>query len=83
MDNVKEFTERLSGLRKRVQSGKHEFDKLCTALDIRHRLTPPRSPQTNGMVERFNVRIEDGLQSQHFQSGEELEASAASLRLAL
>ena len=88
MDNGKEFTDRLFGLRKRAQSGKHEFDKLCTELDIEHRLTPPRSPQTNGMVpshglkanhcratERFNGCIEDVLQSHHFRSGEELEAT--------
>jgi transposase InsO family protein len=88
MDNGKEFTDRLFGLRKRAQSGQHEFDKLCTALDIEHRLTPPRSPQTNGpplgdcgqspagqRVERFNGRIEDVLQSHHFRSGEELEAT--------
>lgn len=31
-DNGKEFTDRLFGLRKRAQSGKHEFDTLCTAL---------------------------------------------------
>jgi transposase InsO family protein len=74
-DNGKEFTDRLFGLRKRAQSGKHEFDRLCTELDIEHRLTPPRSPQTNGMVERFNGRIEDVLQSHHFRSGEELEAT--------
>jgi hypothetical protein len=61
---------------------------LCTDLDIEHRLTPPRSPQTNGpplgdcgqspagqRVERFNGRIEDVLQSHHFRSGEELEAT--------
>ncbi|MFT6104941.1 MAG: hypothetical protein ACJA1E_001367 [Paracoccaceae bacterium] len=41
MDNGKEFTNRLSGLRKQAQSGKHVFDKLWTALDIEHRLTPP------------------------------------------
>jgi transposase InsO family protein len=87
MDNRKEFTDRLFGRRKRAQSGKHEFDKLCTVLNIEHRLTPPMSPQTNGMVpliaasgdcraaERFNGRIEDVLQSHHFQSGEELEAT--------
>ena len=74
-DNGKEFTDRLFGLRKRAQSGKHEFDKLCAELDIEHRLTPPRSPQTNGMVERFNGRIEDVLQSHHFRSDEELEAT--------
>ena len=73
-DNGKEFTDRLFGLRKRAATGKHEFDTLCAALDIEHRLTPPKSPQTNGMVERFNGRIEDVLQSHHFRSGEELEA---------
>lgn len=30
-------------------------------------------PQTNGMVERFNCRIEGVLQSHRFQSSEELE----------
>jgi hypothetical protein len=76
------------GLRKPAGSGKHGFDTLCTALDIEHRLTPPRSPQTNGAplgdcgqspagqrVERFNGRIEDVLQSHHFQSGEDLEGT--------
>jgi len=24
------------------------FDQLCTELGIEHRLTPPKSPQTNG-----------------------------------
>jgi hypothetical protein len=52
-----------------------QFETLCTALEIRHRLTPPKSPQTNGMVERFNGRIEDVLQSHHFQSSERLEAT--------
>lgn len=74
-DNGKEFTDRLFGLRKRTASGEHEFDVLCTELGIEHRLTPPKSPQTNGMVERFNGRIEDVLQSHHFRSGEELEAT--------
>ena len=74
-DNGKEFTDRLFGLRKRAQSGKPEFDRLCAQLDIEHRLIPPRSPRTNGMVERFNGRIEDVLQSHHFRSGEELEAT--------
>ena len=87
-DNGKEFTDRLFGLRKRAQSGQHEFDRLCAEFDIEHRLTPPRSPQTNGMVsshglkanhcramERFNRRIEDVLQSHHFRSGEKLEAT--------
>ena len=58
-DNGKEFTDRLFGLRKRPATGKHEFDLLCADLCIEHRLAPPAHPQTNGMVERFNGRIED------------------------
>ncbi|MFT6287114.1 MAG: transposase InsO family protein [Alcanivorax sp.] len=58
-DNGKEFTDRLFGLRKRAATGKHELDTLCSELGIDHRLTPPQSPQTNAMVERFNGRIED------------------------
>jgi transposase InsO family protein len=72
-DNGKAFTDRLFGLRKRSPSGQHEFDLLCAELGIEHRLTPPMRPQTNGMVERFNGRIEDVLQSHRFQSGEDLE----------
>jgi len=75
MARGKEFTDRLFGLRKRAATGEHEFDKLCTELSIEHRLTPPKSPQTNGMVERFNGRIEEVLQSHHFRSGEELETT--------
>jgi len=75
MARGKEFTDRLFGLRKRAATGDHEFDKLCAELGIEHRLTPPKSPQTNGMVERFNGRIEEVLQSHHFRSGEELETT--------
>ncbi len=62
-DNGKEFTDRLFGLRQRAATGAHECDTLGAALDIDHRLTPPRSPQTNGMVERFNGRIEEVLEA--------------------
>ncbi len=71
-DNGKEFTDRLFASRARVPTGEHEFDKLCAELGIEHRLTKPRTPQTNGMVERFNGRISDVLQSHHFVSGEDL-----------
>jgi hypothetical protein len=72
---------------KRAATGEHEFDTLCTDLDIEHRLTPPKSPQTNGIplvhlqciagqrVERFNGRIEEVLQSHDIRSGEELETT--------
>ncbi|MBC6404017.1 MAG: hypothetical protein GDA39_08385 [Hyphomonadaceae bacterium] len=32
-------------------------------------------PQTNGRVKRFNGRIGDVLQSHHFRSGKEIEAT--------
>jgi hypothetical protein len=71
----KAFTEPLFGLRKRATTGKQGFDTLCSEPGIDHRLTPPKSPQTNGMVERVNGRIEDALQSHHFRSGEDLNAT--------
>jgi len=51
------------------------FDELCQALDIEHRLTKPRRPQTNGMVERFNGRISEVLATHRFDSREALEAT--------
>ena len=72
-DNGKEFTDRLFGSRAKEASGAHEFDTLCEALGIEHRLTRPRTPKTNGMVERFNGRLEQVLRSHHFHSGEDLE----------
>jgi transposase InsO family protein len=71
-DNGKEFTDRLL-YRDKQASGQHEFDQLCAALGIEHRLTRPRTPQTNGMVERFNGRIADILKTHHFLRGEDLE----------
>ncbi|GLC62453.1 hypothetical protein PLESTB_001901200 [Pleodorina starrii] len=73
MASGKEFTDRLFGLRRRGPTGNHDFDRLCADLGIEHRLAPPMHPQTNGMVERFNGRIEDVLQSHRFRSGEDLE----------
>jgi transposase InsO family protein len=59
----------------RKDTGEHAFDRLCAELGIEHRLTPPASPRTNGMVERFNARIEAVLQSHHVRSGEDLETT--------
>ena len=72
-DNGKEFTDRLFASRARQPTGEHEFDLLCASLGIEHRLTKPRTPRTNGMVERFNGRIADVLKSHRFQSGLDLE----------
>jgi transposase InsO family protein len=52
---------------------RHEFDQPRAALDIEHRLTRPRTPKTNGMVERFNGRVKDIPKTHHFRSGEDLE----------
>jgi transposase InsO family protein len=71
-DNGKEFTDRLFASRARDATGAHEFDQLCASLGIEHRLTKPRSPQTNGMVERFNGRISEVLATHHFNSAEDL-----------
>ena len=74
-DNGKEFTDRLFGSRDRQATGEHEFDQLCEALGIEHRLTKPRTPQTNGMVERFNGRIAEVLATHRFHSADDLEAT--------
>jgi hypothetical protein len=75
MARGKEFTDCLFGLRKRGAAGAHAFDRLCAQPGIEHRLTPPASPRTNGMVERFNGRIEEVLQSHLFRSGEDPETT--------
>ena len=72
-DNGKEFTDRLFSSRAREATGEHEFDQLCAELGIEHRLTKPKSPQTNGMAERFNGRIADVLKTNRFDSSEDLE----------
>ena len=75
MASGKAFTGLFFGLRKRAATGAHAFDTLCTDLGIEHRLAPPMRPQKNGMVERFNGRMEEVLQSHHLQSAKELETT--------
>lgn len=64
-DNGSEFTDRFAVDKKdkpdNQPSGNHPFDRLCQAKGIKHRLTRPFRPQTNGMVERFNRRISEAL----------------------
>jgi transposase InsO family protein len=71
-DNGTEFTDRLFASRARDPSGEHEFDALCAALGIEHRLTRPKHPQTNGMVERFNGRLAQVLRTHRFNSADDL-----------
>ena len=73
-DNGSEFTDRCLR-REQRPSGDHVFDRACAEQDIEHRLIPPRHPQTNGMVERFNGRIAEVLQTHHFASTEDLETT--------
>ena len=73
-DNEAAFTDRLN--RPEGQpSGRHPVDKLCAEQGIAHRLIPPRQPETNGLVERFNGRISEVLASVHLRNREELEAT--------
>ena len=71
-DNGSQFTDRFTSQEKKP-SGDHLFDQTCKALDIEHRLAPPRHPQTNGMVERFNGRISELVKQTRFASSAELE----------
>jgi transposase len=56
-------------------STEREVDQLYAELGIEHRLTPPQSPQTNGMVEHFSGRTEVLVRGHHARSAEDLETS--------
>lgn len=73
-DNGTQFTDRFTSKNKEP-SGNHAFDKACVSAGIEHRLIPPRHPQTNGMVERFNGRISELVQQTRFRSAIELETT--------
>lgn len=74
-DNGKTFTDRFTSGGEREPSGKHKVDKFCRQHGIDHRLITPYRPQTNGMVERFNGRISDVLNTHRFDSREDLETT--------
>lgn len=71
-DNGKEFTDRFCATGKREPAGHHRFDQVCSDNTIEHRLIQPRTPQANGMIERFNGRISEVLTTARFDSAESL-----------
>lgn len=73
-DKGSQFTDRFATKDKKP-SGQHAFDLACAALPAEHRLAPPRHPQTKGMVERFNGRINELLQQTRFDSRADLQAT--------
>lgn len=73
-DNGACFTDRFQR-KSRTPSGRHHFDVRCRALAIEHRLCPPRHPQTNGLVERFNARIAEVVAQTRFASAAELAST--------
>jgi transposase-like protein len=73
-DNGTQFTDRFTS-KENQPTGNHAFDKACTAHKVEHRLIPPRHPQTNGMVERFNGRISELVKQTRFASADELKST--------
>jgi transposase InsO family protein len=73
-DNGSQFTDRFTN-KTRTPSWQHAFDRRCGELGIEHRLCPPRHPQTNGMVERFNGRISELISQTRFKSAQDLEST--------
>lgn len=71
-DNGKEFTDRFTASGERAPTGEHLFDQICADLNIDHRLIPPKHPQTNGMVERFNGRISQVVKTTFFANADEM-----------
>ncbi|WP_428003790.1 IS481 family transposase [Acidovorax sp.] len=72
-ENGKEFTDRLFASMEREPRGNHQFDQLCQELGIEPRLTKPKRPSANGMVERFNGHIADVLKTHRFNRREDMQ----------
>ena len=60
-DNGFEWTDRCAGSVKEKATGNHPVDAICKKFNVMHKLTKIHRPQTNGMVERFNRRVNDAI----------------------
>jgi transposase InsO family protein len=49
------------------------FEEACRQLKVEHRTTKPYTPQTNGLVERFNGRVQSEVLGITIYSHRELE----------
>lgn len=65
-DNGAQFTHYSKEAKK-----EHPFNAICRETGIKHRLTKPFTPQTNGLVERFNRTIKEQTIMKYFY--EEIE----------
>ncbi len=76
-DNGLEFSNRLIKSKKGECLAKLSlFDEKCNEFEIEHRLTKPRTPKTNGMVERVNHTIKQATYKiTKFNSTKEMETS--------
>lgn len=72
-DRGKELTDRPFASRARAASGSLDFYEPCTKLGIEHRLTPPKSSQTNGMGDRLNWRIAEVPRTNRFDRALDME----------
>jgi len=77
-DNGTEFTHRCLW---RKTKKTHPFDAVCAEFGIKHKLTQPCHPWTNGMVERQNRRIKnDTLYSKRYASFDDMKNDLYSYR---
>jgi len=79
-DNGEAFTDRFCAFGQRQPTGTHAFGRVCADNQIEHRLIKPRTPQTNGMIERFDGCIADVVRTHRFDSSASLKGTLKNSR---
>lgn len=73
-DNGSQFTYELLSEHLKPKNKSHQFDNVCKAHNIEHRLTKFKHPWTNGQVEIFNKTIKNNTtKTYHYETIEELK----------